>query len=76
MPSILCQCGNRISLGEIPSPNQYLIISDKDYDNFQGNIDSEKLYRDMKIVALCNICKRIHIFWNGFDQPPTSYLCE
>jgi hypothetical protein len=32
MPKIKCICGNILGLGEIPSPNQWLVISDVEYD--------------------------------------------
>ena len=76
MPKFICKCGNVIDLGEIPSPNQFLIISDIEYDKFSGMIDAEELYGKMKIVVNCNTCRRLHIFCNGFNQAPSTYMLE
>jgi len=76
MPKIKCKCGDIIGLGEIPCPHQYNIISDKEYDKFQGLIDAEELYLSMKIIIKCNKCLRLYIYWNGFDNPPEVYEKE
>ena len=47
MPKIKCVCGNIIGLGEIPSPNQYLMISDVLFDKFQGYVDAEEIYKEI-----------------------------
>ena len=41
MPKINCKCNNVIWLGEIPSPNQWMIISDIEYDQFEDKVDTE-----------------------------------
>lgn len=74
MAKIKCICNNQIWLGEIPSPHQYMIISDSEYDKFHGQIDSEELYMAMKIVVKCDNCGRLHFFWDGFNKPPIIYL--
>lgn len=76
MPKIRCKCDNIIPLGEIPSPHQWLIISDVQYDEFQGLVDSEDLFLKMEIVVKCNVCERLHVFWDGFDKPQTIYMKE
>jgi len=80
MPKIKCDCDNIIYLGDIPSPNQWMIISDKDYDeltdknsDFAGKIDTELVYSKMQIVVKCSKCERLHIFWQGYDKPQTVY---
>lgn len=76
MSKIICKCGNVIGLGEIPSQNQSLIISDLKFDYFQGNVDVEEIYKEMKIVVHCNKCERLHVFWDGFNFIPTIYKKE
>jgi len=76
MPKILCKCDEIINLGDIPSPNILKVISDEEYDNFSGLIDSEDLYMQMKIIVKCPNCERLHIFWNGFDSAPVIYLID
>ncbi|HEU4496627.1 MAG TPA: hypothetical protein VFR70_06215 [Flavobacterium sp.] len=76
MPKIRCKCENIISLGEIPSSNQSLIISDVKFDNFQGVIDVEELYKEMKIVVHCQKCERLYIYWEGFSSIPDIYIKE
>lgn len=76
MPKYLCKCGCTIPLGEVPSPNQYMIISDIDYEKYQGLINAEDLYLKMSIVAKCSNCGRLYIFWNGFNNAPSVYKVE
>ena len=76
MPKIVCECKNIIDLGGIPSENQFLIISDMDFDKFQGLVDAEAIYKEFKVVAKCQKCERLHIFWNGFDKTASVYAQE
>ncbi|OXB25330.1 hypothetical protein B0A80_01475 [Flavobacterium tructae] len=77
MPKIKCVCGNIIGLGEIPSPNQYLMISDVLFDKFQGYVDAEEIYKEMKLVVHCKECQRLHIYCNGFDKDAIIYqICQ
>ncbi len=48
----------RIS-GEVPNSIEWLLISDVDFDNFHGAIDSEVLYKEMKSLLVCNQCKAL-----------------
>ncbi|OTG92836.1 hypothetical protein [Acinetobacter sp. ANC 3832] len=76
MPAILCKCGNRLNIGEIPNPIEWLMISDIEYDEFQGEIDSEKLYMKFKSLIICQNCKRLICFWDGFNQNPIFYKVD
>jgi hypothetical protein len=76
MPAIKCKCGNKISYGEIPSYNELLIISDVDFDKYEGKIDAEELYKNMKSVLHCNKCNRWWFFKDGFDNKPICYIRE
>lgn len=73
MPKILCKCSHYINLSEIPSPNQFLMISDIDYDKYQGLVDAEDIFRAMNIVVICPNCGRLYVYRNGFDMPPIIY---
>lgn len=79
MPKILCRCGEIIGLGDIPSSNQWMIISDvditdEDWEN--KNLNMADLYKKMNIVVKCPKCKRLYIYWNGFDKEPEVYNIE
>ncbi|MCP3659277.1 MAG: hypothetical protein GY830_02745 [Bacteroidetes bacterium] len=63
-------------MSEIPNPNEWLLISDVEYDNFSGQIDSEKLYMKMKTMLVCQKCKRLLIFWSDKIREATSYKLE
>jgi hypothetical protein len=76
MPAIKCICGNKINYGEIPNKNEFLIISDVEYDNFSGLIDSEKLYKKMKSILECKKCHRLYFFKNGFNNDPIIYFLD
>ncbi len=76
MPKIKCKCDHVIGLGEIPSPDQWMMISDVEYDAFQNPMDPEVLYSKMNIVVKCKVCQRLHVFWDGFDKPQVIYQKE
>ncbi|WP_299107024.1 hypothetical protein [uncultured Tenacibaculum sp.] len=76
MSKFKCKCRKIIRLNQIPNPNEWLIISDIDYDNYSGMIDSEKLYTKMESMFKCFNCGRLWVFWDGLDLEPTSYKIE
>jgi hypothetical protein len=76
MPSIKCKCGSFVNFSEIPNPNEWVIISDIEFDSFPNNLNKDELYRQMKSMLVCPTCKRILVFWNGFDNDPTFYKPE
>ena len=62
--------------GAIPNPIEWLIVSDKVYESFQGTIDAEALYQSMDSILKCPKCGRLWVFWDGFDSEPSCYLPE
>lgn len=76
MPKLMCKCGNCIPQGGIPNKDEFLFISDVEYDNFAGEVDAELLYLQMKSLFLCERCKRIWVYWNGFDNEPVPYIVD
>ena len=40
MSKIKCKCDNIIWLGEIPSPSQWMIISDVEYEQYSGLVNA------------------------------------
>jgi hypothetical protein len=76
MPGIKCKCGNVIKTGEIPNTNEWLIISDVDYDLYPGSINSEELYKEMKSMLICDKCSRLLIYWEGSEKEPIAYIID
>ncbi|MEA5404416.1 hypothetical protein VB776_15895 [Arcicella sp. DC2W] len=78
MPKIKCNCGNIIGLGDIPSPNQWLVIADEEYDQLFNSelVSPDAVYSEMKIVVECKKCKRLMFYLNGFDEMPIIYSRE
>lgn len=74
MPKIKCSCNEVIQYGEIPSPYEWLLISDVEFDKYSGLIDAEEVYRDMKRLLKCPNCGRLWIFWNDNESPPREYV--
>ncbi|MBN1121590.1 MAG: hypothetical protein JXJ17_10960 [Anaerolineae bacterium] len=73
MPKFGCSCGEILNLSGIPAANQWLCISDVDYDNFTGKIDAEKLYLSFVPMLRCPKCDTLWFFWNGFGEPAKAY---
>jgi hypothetical protein len=53
MPSTTRECGHRIIYGEIPCRDEWLLISDVEYDRFTGTVDAERLSSEMLHMLLC-----------------------
>ncbi|EFK56559.1 hypothetical protein ACFU8T_07280 [Sphingobacterium spiritivorum] len=77
MPKIRCVCDYIINLSEIPSANQYLMISDVSFEKyFDEEVNAEDLYSKMIIVAHCSNCGRLHVFYDGFDKDQVIYRVD
>jgi hypothetical protein len=74
MPGIQCTCGERISYGEIPCPHEWLFVSDKQFEEFSGQIDAEEVYRTMRSFLRCPSCGRLWVFWNGFQNAAEEFV--
>jgi hypothetical protein len=73
MPSFNCSCGHRISYGEIPCKDEWLFISDTDFDSFAGLVDAEKVYSAMRSFLRCPSCRKLWFFWEGFGKEPQGF---
>jgi len=74
VPSLNCKCGQQISYGQIPCPDEWLFVSDVGFEQFSGQVDAEAVYAAMSSFLKCPRCRRLWIFWNGFSAPPEEYL--
>ena len=74
MPGLECKCGHRISYTEIPCKDEWLVISDCDYDAFSGQVDAEDVFRAMTSMLKCPACGRLWVFWEGFGRRPSEYV--
>jgi len=72
-----CDCGKRIYLGKIPCPYQWNFISDNDFDNYQGMINSSEIYQEMESFVKCPSCGSLWFFWDGWNSKAQKYTpCE
>jgi len=69
MPKILCQCGQILSYGDIPSPIEWRLISDVKFEQFVGAVDADEVYRATDTVLRCPQCDRLWVFWDGASVP-------
>ncbi len=74
MPSLTCGCGEILHYGEVPCPNEWLFISDIEFDKFSGKVDAEEVYKAMKSLIKCSCCGTMWLFWNGFQAEPQQYV--
>lgn len=74
MPKMRCACGEILRWSEIPNPIEWRLLSDVDFDKYQGTVDAQEIYRATKSLMRCPKCDRLWIFWEGFSNPPTEYL--
>jgi len=74
MPNLTCGCGEILQYGEIPCTNEWLLISDVEFDKFSGLVDAEEIYKAMKSLIKCTRCGTIWLFWDGFQAKPQPYV--
>lgn len=74
MAKFVCVCGTVISTrGEIPNPNQWLMVSDIDFDAMSGLLEAEVIYRSATLAFRCPASDHLWVYWEGFDRPPRLY---
>ena len=76
MPKLLCKCSAVIHYGEIPSPNEWLLFSDSNFDNFSGMVDAEEVYAVSTSFLKCPKCSRLYVFWEGHQSEPQVFAPE
>lgn len=77
MAKLRCVCNTAIQTsGPIPNELEWKILSDVEFDRFEGQIDSEEIYLASSSMFRCPTCDRLWIFWNGMDKPPLCYKPE
>jgi hypothetical protein len=65
MPKVLCSCDNVINCSEIPCEDEYLLISEVEYDKLPHPLDSGELVKLATLVVRCPSCQRLIVFWDG-----------
>ena len=77
MAKFYCVCGNLIRVsGDIPNPIEWKIISDDDFDQFEGLVDAERVYLACESMFKCDVCGRLWVYWNGVAAAPVCYAPE
>lgn len=74
MAKFKCVCGETIvTSGLIPNPDEWRLLSDVDFESFQGLVQAEDVYQAATIMYRCPVSGHLWIYWHGFDQPPSLY---
>ena len=74
---VLCRCGEFFQTsGPIPNPAEWKVMSDELFDEFQGDVNVEVIYRAAVSMFKCEHCGRLWFYWGGWEYPPTSYRLE
>lgn len=74
MSKFRCVCGHALTTsGEIPNPDEWLYMSDVDFDCYSGSIDAEELYRTFGHAFVCPKSGHVWVFRDGIDREPTGY---
>jgi hypothetical protein len=77
MAKFYCKCGNLIRIsGEIPNSQEWLTLSDVEYNSLSQSMNLEDLYPKLKSFFLCEVCGRIWFYKDGFDKKPILYRIE
>lgn len=74
MSKFRCVCGHLLSTsGEIPNPGEWLYISDVEFEELQGVVDVELLYRRFGRAYICPVSGHIWVFRRPDDVTPMGY---
>jgi hypothetical protein len=74
MAKWLCLCGQTIrSSGAISNPDEWRLLSDVDFERFDGTVDAEEIYLATTIAYRCPASDHLWIFWNGIGRAPSIY---
>ena len=75
MAKYRCPCGAQIrTSGEIPNPDEWLLISDTQFESVRAEpIAPEILYPQMIHAWKCSDCGRLLIFWDDMANDPIWY---
>ena len=76
MPKLVCKCKNILDLSPIPCRDQYLFISDMEFDTVPDELPAGDLYSKFELFFECPNCERLWVYWNGFSNPPKIYQLE
>jgi hypothetical protein len=74
MATFVCICGTVICTSEdIPNENELKLLSDVDFDKYNGQVDVEELYLAATVAFRCPVSAHLWIYWDGFDKTPQLY---
>jgi hypothetical protein len=74
MAKFACVCGHVIPMsGPIPNPDEWQLISDVEFDRFEGVTDADEMYRFATVMYRCPQSDHLWIFWDGFSARPSLY---
>ena len=77
MSKIQCLCLTSIpTSGEIPNPLEWKVLADSKFDEFEGSVDAEDIYRECGSIFRCPTCGRLWVFWDDLGGNPQCYLPE
>jgi hypothetical protein len=74
MSKFRCVCGHALSTsGEIPNPDEWLFMSDVEFEEVRGDVDAEVLYRRFGRAYVCPASGHIWVFERPDDASPKGY---
>jgi hypothetical protein len=74
MSKFRCVCGYTIAIsGGIPNPDEWLFISDAEFDEVRGTVDAEVLYKRFRRAFVCPASGHIWVFHDMTDPRPVGY---
>ena len=74
MSKFRCICGEILTTsGEIPNRDEWLYISDVEFERYTGNIEAERLYRAFGRAFVCPRSGHIWVFKDGMAGDPVGY---
>lgn len=78
MFKMICKCGESLWNGEIPTNNELVVYTDKEWNNIieKGTLNSWEIPEPQFDVWRCSKCERIYVFEEGIEEVYKVYKLE
>ena len=74
MAKLFCTCGRLVRFsGEVPNPREWKLVPDDQLHGHAPRVNVERIALDAASLIRCPDCRRVWIYWKGYDHEPTEY---
>jgi hypothetical protein len=72
---LFCTCGRLVRIsGEVPNPREWKLVPAEEVHGHAAWLTPERIVDEAPALIRCPDCRRLWIYWKGYDHEPTEYL--